>query len=410
MRMTHILMAAVTLCIALVSGMTIWAVQADNDDRAEDAADVRISVRKLSDGRVEVALQQREVDGWGARQLPTARFLPADAPAGAWRHSSSLTVSTRTEPSASCPTEPQTLRYGFFAFFEPVSYRVDPDSASPSLNGHRGYEAELLTALEAMRGTNLRFQRIPIDVWPDIWLTPVNDAIDLVGGGITILDSRTRNASGEVVIAFTNGHINFRQSLLIRAADDQRITTHADLTADDIIGAVAATTGEAHFLQLSGIADADGVLIAGTVIDTAQGAVTADGSDRFRITAAERSPELDGRTRLTPPGDLPQVVYLGGDETAYLDALERGEIVGFARGEIGNTDAASANDGRFVVTALDPQVERGGFALPVADEALRSCLNERIDWLTDHRTIGYPDWVNNPDIFLERAQLWNAAN
>jgi len=160
----------------------------------------------------------------------------------------------------------------------------------------------------------------------------------------------------------------------------------------------------------AGIADADGVLIAGTVIDTAQGAVTADGSDRFRITAAERSPELDGRTRLTPPGDLPQVVYLGGDETAYLDALERGEIVGFARGEIGNTDAASANDGRFVVTALDPQVERGGFALPIADEALRSCLNERIDWLTDHRTIGYPDWVNNPDIFLERAQLWNAAN
>ena len=41
----------------------------------------------------------------------------------------------------SCSPEERTLRYGFYARFEPVSYSADPD---------RGYEADLLTALKAL--------------------------------------------------------------------------------------------------------------------------------------------------------------------------------------------------------------------------------------------------------------------
>ena len=39
---------------------------------------------------------------------------------------------------------------------------------------------------------------------------------DIVGGGITILDSRTRDEMGNQVVTFTSGHIVFRQSLLVR--------------------------------------------------------------------------------------------------------------------------------------------------------------------------------------------------
>ena len=92
------------------------------------------------------------------------------------------------------------------------------DNAVPNSTGfkvHRGYEADLLTALEAMEGTNLVFDR-RIAARVGIWLLPAEPRDDLVGGGITILESRTRNAAGRREIVFTAGHIEFRQSLLVR--------------------------------------------------------------------------------------------------------------------------------------------------------------------------------------------------
>ena len=57
--------------------------------------EVRLSARRIDDGRVEVALQQTREDGaWGERSLPEARFLPADAEAGVWHSSNSLTVAS----------------------------------------------------------------------------------------------------------------------------------------------------------------------------------------------------------------------------------------------------------------------------------------------------------------------------
>ena len=128
-----------------------------------------------------------------------------------------------TMPSHTCADGDRVLNVGFYAYFAPVSYSAGEDPASEGFNTHLGYEADLLTALEAMEGTGLSFVRHPIAVWPDIWLKAAEPEYDIIGGGITILDARTRDATGNTVITFTSGHITFRQSLLVRAEDAERI-------------------------------------------------------------------------------------------------------------------------------------------------------------------------------------------
>ena len=162
--------------------------------------------------------------------------------------------------------------------------------------------------------------------------------------------------------------MQFRQSLLVRAEDAERFASYADLTADVRVGALADTTGEHRLLELTGLVDANGVLAAGTRIETDSGTVTADGSAGYTIDAAMESPALKGRRRLYPPSeDMPQVVYLGDEagESELLDALRAGHIDALARGEVGNLDAASASGGAFVVTVLDDEIELGGFTLAV---------------------------------------------
>ena len=190
---------------------------------------------------------------------------------------------------------------------------------------HRGFEAALLSALEALDGAGLAFSRHPITIWPNIWLRSASE-YDVVGGGITILDSRTRNGDGETVVRFTRPHIAFEQSLLVRAEDAARLATHALLASDVRVGVLAGTTGEARLLQLTGLTDAEGNLAAGTRVETPAGTVVADGSSRFRITSAGTTENLLGRTRLLPPdANKPQVIYLGQElgERELLQALER---------------------------------------------------------------------------------------
>ena len=314
------------------------------------------------------------------------------------------------DPRRACAAPGATLRYGFYAYFAPVSHSAVEDPASPGFNTHSGYEADLISALEAMQGAELAFARRPIDFWTGIWLQSATPAFDVVGGGITILDSRTRDAAGETVVRFTEGHIAFRQSLLVRAADAERLATHAMLTSTVRVGALADTTGEARLLQLTGLADERGVLVAGARVETPGGAVTADGTDAYRITSAGTTANMAGRTRLVPPGDAgPQVVYLGYErgEVELLAALGAGAINAVARGEIGNSDAAAASGGRFVVTALDPQSEFGGFTVAADNPALRHCLNDKIRWLTDGGRIGYGQWRRDETVFAQRAALWN---
>ncbi len=327
-----------------------------------------------------------------------------------WRNPVAVLVIKRLPRPPACTDDNRVFNVGFYAFFEPVSYSADENPAAAGFHVHRGYEADLLTALEALEGAGLSFSRRGIDVWPGIWLRSAGPQYDIIGGGITILDSRTRDATGQQVVAFTSGHITFRQSLLVRAADAERLATHDDLTSDVRVGALAGTTGEFRLLELTGLVDANGVLAAGTRVETPQGIVVADGSTDYVITAAGESPNLAGRRHLHPPSEaMPQVVYLGdvAGETELLEALSTGMIDALARGETGNRDASHAAGGAFVVTALDDAVEFGGFTLAVEDAYLAACLDEKINWLTDNRRIGYGEWVEDPSVFIKRAELWN---
>ena len=313
-------------------------------------------------------------------------------------------------PSQACVDDERVLNVGFYAFFAPVSYSAVEDPDAKEFHTHLGYEADLLTALEAIDGAGLSFSRHPIAIWDDIWLQAATPQYDIIGGGITILDSRTRDAEGNQVVTFTSGHISFRQSLLVRAADATRLAAHDDLIGDVRVSALAGTTGEFRLLELTGLVDGEGVLAAGVRIDTPAGTVTADGSPDYVITAAGESPVLGGRQRLHPPShSMPQVVYLGDQagEPELLDALEAGTIDAVARGEIGNRDAAYTRGGAFTVTALDEKVEHGGFALAAENTELASCLDRMIRWLTDDGRIDYADWREDPAVFMRRAAMWN---
>ena len=310
-------------------------------------------------------------------------------------------------PSAAC-TDGRTLNFAFYAFFEPVSFSADTDPGSPGFHEHAGYEADLLTALEAMDGAGLRFSRIPIAEWPGIWLLPSTPDFDVAGGGITILDSRTRDADGNHVVNFTSGHISFQQSLLVRAADAERYATHDGLTSESRVGAISDTTGEARLLQLTGLANPEGLLADGTRIVSGSGTLTADGTDAYLVTAAGSSANLEGRERLLPPSpSMPEVLYFKA-EMEMIESLADGSIDAVARGAVGNTEVAYSYGGGGVlaVTALDPAVEHGGWTLPAAETALTACLNDKVDYLTNGGVIDYPEWRAKPDVFLERAHDW----
>ena len=64
-------------------------------------AEVRISAKRLDDGRTEFALQQR-IDGeWGERILPRSRFFPASPGHDRWLNSSVLEIETTASESIS---------------------------------------------------------------------------------------------------------------------------------------------------------------------------------------------------------------------------------------------------------------------------------------------------------------------
>ena len=308
-----------------------------------------------------------------------------------------------------CSGGPDTLTVGFSPLYDQVSYSASSDPDADGYNTHLGYEADLLTALESMDGLGLSFVRRPIPEWPGIWLKSATDEFDIVGGGITIREARTRNAAGDTVVAFTNGHIAFRQSLVVRGEDAARMATHEQLTGDLVIGVHRDTTGEGRLLQLTGLTDAAGTLVAGARVVTPNGDVVADGSDAYTITPASASQILAGRTHLYPPDDtMPQVVYLPDDidRDTLHEMLLAGVIDGRAGEEIENSNAVHGLNGNLTITAPDDLVEYGGFTVDAADAELLDKLNEGIDYLTDHRRIGYAEWRADPTVFMQRAAQW----
>jgi len=161
-----------------------------------------------------------------------------------------------------------------------------------------------------METPNLSFTREPISQWENIWLLAATADYDIIGGGITILEDRTKDATGTPLVTFTTPHIAFRHSLLVRAEDAERIQNYTDLTRDVRVGVLRGTTGEARLLQITGIVDANGVVAAGTRIDTPTGTVVADGTADYKITAAGSTPNIENRFTLYPSADsMPQVNY-----------------------------------------------------------------------------------------------------
>ena len=321
-----------------------------------------------------------------------------------------VVVPEKITANNACPEGERLLTVGFYAYFASVSYSADANPTSDGFNTHHGYEADLLTALEAMESTNLSFSRTAIPEWPDIWLKAADPEYDIVGGGITILDSRTQDASGTPQVVFTSGHIKFRQSLLVRTEDAASLSSYASLTRNVRVGVLSGTTGEARLLEITGIVDADGVLIKGTRIETAQGTLVTDGTKDYVITAAGVSPTLGSRSHLYPPLEsMPQVIYLGDEvgESELLDALAEGSIDAIARGEIGNRSAAYTPHHTFVVSVLDDQVEYGGFTLALKNTELAACIDAGLNYLTDDGNIGYGEWLEDPKVFMARAEMWN---
>lgn len=82
-----IIVTALMVVLASVAGLALANV-------GSGEAEVRISARRLDDGRTEFALQQRTAGQWGERILPRSRFFPATPRSDAWLNSSSLTVAT----------------------------------------------------------------------------------------------------------------------------------------------------------------------------------------------------------------------------------------------------------------------------------------------------------------------------
>lgn len=82
------------LVVGLVGSATAAAATHTTDADGSSEVTVRIAARRLADGRIEFALQQRQADGnWGERLLPARRFFPAGAAPGEWLVSSPVTVS-----------------------------------------------------------------------------------------------------------------------------------------------------------------------------------------------------------------------------------------------------------------------------------------------------------------------------
>ena len=319
--------------------------------------------------------------------------------------SACVNVSNTIDNLASAPT---LVNYGFFTDFDPLSYATTQDSDDPAFNMPMGYEPALISAVNRLSNDQLQFTSIGIgNPFSGIWLLSATDGrFDMVGGGITALEGRryAPNDPETALITFGAGHVQFRQSLLVRS--ESTIMDHDDLDSSTTVGALRGTTGESRLLQLVGITDDDGWLRASTVITFGDNATLVTGERTHKITGSDTTPGLEERTRLQAPGDdVPLIVYLPS-ETAQIEAVTNGDVDAVARGEIGNLIAANNSDGALRVTAVDTEnTESGAFSYPntTTGDNLRTTMNDLINCLTDNGNIGFAEWNEDSQTFQTRA-------
>ncbi len=302
----------------------------------------------------------------------------------------------------------------FYSDFEPISYSEDRDSSSAQFNQAKGYEVDLLKAIEAMPDSEMTFTFHGVKEWNNIWLTPyTNPEIDIAMGGITREDRRLLNAEQKQVVATTHRTTQFKQSLLMRS-DSTNINTHEDLNCSYVIGAVRGTTGEYRYLAQSNIISNidDGFILEGiTVVLENKEYIISDGS------LSIYDPRIETRTMLLPFYCTFPITKYFIAEDSMIPALKDGYIDGIARGYIGNKLVADNSNGEFVVKAIYslecPRQEsiscslkeEAVFFIKLEDQKLLNKLNLYIDYLTDHGLVDYDDWKLNKNIFMERAML-----
>ncbi len=322
--------------------------------------------------------------------------------------------------AASSGSSPRIVRLAFYAHYAPVSSSLDSRPGTAGFDTHVGYEADLLSAVEAMPGIDMTFERHGVDAWDGIWLLPTAEGIDMACGGITIAADRTRGPDGQAV-RFTDGHIEFRQSLLVRAGDADRLSSYSALDGSDRVGVQTATTGESRLLQLIGVADQDGRLADGTrvVIDAADGSgaepvVEATAGNDLWISPGGSSDELASRLRLIPADPAkPKVVNLDrlpeadlrteDSSETQLEALRNGTVDAIAQGIVETAATAAAYGDEFVVSVVDRHIETGGCTVAADDTDLADRINLALGYLTDDGSIGFEDWASNPNVFAQRA-------
>ena len=90
-RLAWLVAALAVAAVPLAAGLAAVAARGEGTE-------VRVAARRLSDGRVEFALQERADEGWSERVLPSRRFFPADG-RGRWLHSSPVVVGVEDEPT-----------------------------------------------------------------------------------------------------------------------------------------------------------------------------------------------------------------------------------------------------------------------------------------------------------------------
>ena len=88
-RLAWLVAALAVAAVPLAAGLAAVAARGDG-------VEVRIAARRLDDGRVEFALQERAADGWSERVLPSRRFFPADG-RGRWLYSSPVSVGAEAD-------------------------------------------------------------------------------------------------------------------------------------------------------------------------------------------------------------------------------------------------------------------------------------------------------------------------
>ncbi|MBB63748.1 MAG: hypothetical protein CMO81_01655 [Waddliaceae bacterium] len=316
----------------------------------------------------------------------------------------------------------ETYKVGFYTDFEPISYAASRIEGTENFDQALGYEPDLLRAIERASKGELCFEFQGIKVWENIWMAPIQNNVDIGIGGITIEDTRTKDSSGDKKIVFTKPTVDFHQSLLCLFSNKNAIKHHKDLNCSDTVGAVRGTTGEYRFLTQTGIINNlnDGLIKKGvTVVLKDRGFKRSDGN------LSIYSEELKSRKYLIPSDcSLPLVRYFLAEDSMIPALLEK-HISAIARGYIGNRIVAEQYPEDLVVTAIYSleceaqgkksrevckEKEQAGMTVNIENEKLFTALNKYILFLTDEGAITYEKWLDDPQVFEKRADLYLERN